>query len=65
MNSAEIFFKWLSVREGRGVVRRGANLWIAKDSRTGDVSSAASAERLAQILERDPELPKALIKPLS
>ena len=59
MSTAEIFLKWLSVREGRGIVRKGQN-WMAKDLTTGDVASAHSAERLASILSADPELPKAI-----
>lgn len=58
MTTAETFLKWLSVREGRGIVRKGQS-WLAKDTKTGDVCSANSAERLASILSADPELPKA------
>ena len=59
MTTAETFLKWLAVREGRGIVRKG-QAWMAKDLKTGDVCSAQSAERLALILAADPELPKAI-----
>lgn len=58
MTPAETFLKWLSVREGRGIVRKGQH-WMAKDLKTGDVCSANTPERLASILSADPELPKA------
>ncbi len=59
MNTAETFLAWLSVREGRGIVRKGSH-WLAKDLKTGDTAGAQSAERLAQVLSADPELPKAM-----
>jgi hypothetical protein len=57
MTPAETFLRWLNVREGRGIVRKGQS-WMAKDIKTGDVCSAQSAERLASILSADPELGK-------
>lgn len=57
MTPAETFLKWLSVREGRGILRKGGH-YIAKDLKTGDVCSAHTPERLAQILSADLELPK-------
>ena len=59
MTPAETFLKWLSVRPGRGIVRKG-QAWLAKHLKTGDTCSAQSAERLAAILSADPELPKAI-----
>ncbi len=61
VSTAETFLKWLSVREGRGIVRKGQS-WLAKDAKTGDVCSAQSPERLAGILSSDPELPKAPVQ---
>lgn len=57
MSTAETFLAWLSVREGRGIVRKGGS-WMAKDQKTGDTAGAQSAERLAQVLSADPELAK-------
>lgn len=62
MSTAETFLAWLSVREGRGIVRKGGN-WLARDLKTGDTAGAQSADRLAQVLSADPELPKA-VRPL-
>ena len=59
MTTAETFLAWLSVREGRGIVRKGQN-WLARDIKTGDTIGAQSADRLASVLANDPELPKRL-----
>lgn len=61
MSAADVFLKWLAVRDGRGIIRKGGH-YIAKDLKTGDVCSAHTPERLAQILSADPELPKATLQ---